>query len=177
MYCTKCGNKNDDNSSFCGVCGAPLAKNNQNNLSYVNTNTNNQYNQNINPYYNQSQNSYYNKTPNNSGSKMNAMALAGFITSCGCIFFWGFAGLVGLILSLIGFNQTRERGERGKGFAIAGIIIGCMSIIVTILAVIYIANTSSYELHRIFRDFYYDNYDYYDYGTVAVKELFSMIGK
>ena len=52
-----------------------------------------------------------------------------------------------------------------------------MSIIVTILAVIYIANTSSYELHRIFRDFYYDNYDYYDYGTAAVKELFSMIGK
>lgn len=174
MYCTKCGNKNDDNGRFCVVCGTPLANNNQNNSSYVNVNANNQYNQNINPYYNQLQNSYYNQIPNSPDSKMNAMALAGFITSCGFVLFWGFAGLVGLILSLIGFNQTRERGERGKGFAIAGIIIGCMSIIVTILAVIYIANASSYELHRIFRDFYYD---YYDHGTAAVKELFSMIGK
>ena len=150
MFCSKCGNKNDDNSSFCGACGAPLANNNQNNLSYVNTNTNNQYNQNINPYYNQSQNSYYNKTSNNTGSKMNAMALAGFILSF-------LFGPLGLIFSLIGFHQIRVRGERGMGFAIAGIILGCLSVISLIWMIIFVCTADTYELRRFLNDFYYND--------------------
>lgn len=165
MYCTKCGNKNDDNSSFCGICGAPLVNVNQNNSSYSNTNMNNQYNQNVNPYYNQSQNGYWNPVQNNSVSKLNAMALAGFIVSF-------FFGLVGLILSIIGFHQTRVRGERGKGFAIAGIVLGCLSVISTIWIIIFICTADTYELRRFLNDFY-GMYDY-DYGISAAKELLSI---
>lgn len=162
MYCTKCGNQNDDNSSFCGICGVPLVNGNQNNSSYPNGNMNNQYNQNINPYYNQPQNGYYNQAPNNA-SKINSMALAGFIVS----FFFGF---LGLIFSLIGFHQTRVKGERGKGFAIAGIVIGCISVISMIWAIIFIATADPYELRHFYNDYYYD----YGYGTAAVKELLSI---
>lgn len=167
MYCTKCGNKNDDGSSFCGNCGAALVSNDNNNSAYAASDMNNQYNpnvQNVNTYCNPQQNGYYNQAQNNSYSKMNSMALAGFIVSF-------FFGLVGLILSLIGFHQTRVRGERGKGFAIAGIVIGCLSVISTIWIIIFIVTAEPYELRNYLNDYHY-YYDY-NYGTAAVKELFS----
>lgn len=156
MYCTKCGNKNDDSSNFCGVCGASLVKNEANNYqANENIDMNNQNYQNTNPNYSTQQYGYYNQNPNNPESRINAMALAGFITSCGFILFGGLAGLVGLILSLIGFHQTRMRNQRGKGFAVAGIIIGCLTVALTILLFIYISNADPYELRR-YLDHYYD---------------------
>lgn len=143
MYCTKCGNKNDESSSFCGFCGAPLVKDNENtSSSYVNPDLNNQY-LNTNNYNNVGQNGYYNQNQNANSSRINSIALAGFITSCGCVFLYGLAGLVGLILSLVGFYQTSVKGERGKGFAIAGIVIGCFSIAATILVIILFCNVDS----------------------------------
>lgn len=171
MYCTKCGNKNDEGSSFCGICGTPLVKENNNVSSlYINPDLNNQYSQNTNNYNNVQQNGYYNQNAN--PSRLNSIALAGFITSCGCILFGGLAGLVGLILSLVGFHQTRVRGERGKGFAVAGIVIGCLSVAATILLIIYICNLDSYELRR-----FLDGYNYYDFdnGSYAAKALISML--
>ena len=183
MYCTKCGNKNDDSSNFCGYCGAVLKSADPNGILYREPDVNNQltqesgsFNTQQNGYaeQNYNQNTNYNRTPNYNQnmptSRYNPMAIAGFITSCGCILFGGLAGLVGLILSLIGFHQTSVREEKGKGFAIAGIIIGCLSVAVTILLIIYIANADPYELRRFIDDFYYE----YDYGTPAVKGLFSI---
>lgn len=167
MYCTKCGNKNDDGSSFCGNCGAALINNDINNSAYSGSDMNNQYNsnsQNANTYYNPPQNGYYNQAPNNPSSKINSMALAGFIVSF-------FFGLIGLILSLIGFHQTRVRGERGKGFAIAGIVIGCLSVISTIWLIIFVVTAEPYELHNFYNNYYYYNNGY---GTAAVKQLLSM---
>ncbi len=184
MYCTKCGNKNDDSSNFCGYCGAVLKSADPNGILYREPDVNNQltqesgsFNTQQNGYaeQNYNQNTNYNRTPNYNQnmptSRYNPMAIAGFITSCGCILFGGLAGFVGLVLSLIGFHLTNVRGEKGKGFAIAGIIIGCLSVAVTILLVIYILNANPYEL-RQFIDEYYDEFNY---GTSAVKELFSMI--
>lgn len=190
MYCTKCGNKNDDSSNFCGYCGAVLKSVNENGVSYIEPDAYNQQQdissnntqQNINadqnsnygqPNYNQRLNQYgnYNQNQNNPAPRFNPMAIAGFITSCGCVLFGGLAGLVGLILSLVGFHQTIVREEKGKGFAVAGIIIGCLSVAVTILLIIYILNANPYEL----RSFLNDYYDEFDYGTSAVKDLFSMI--
>ncbi len=195
MYCTKCGNKNDDSSNFCGYCGAILKSANENGVPYGEPDVNNQQNQdtssynpqqngyanqNLNyeqqPYYNQSLNKQYvkfnqNQNKNVPASRYNPMAIAGFITSCGCVLFGGLAGLVGLILSLIGFHQTSVREEKGKGFAVAGIILGCLSVSATILLIIYVVNANPYELRHFFDDYYNE----FDYGTSAVKDLFSMI--
>lgn len=171
MYCTKCGNKNEDGNNFCGYCGAALKSANQNGTPYVEPDVNNQQNQNTNPYYNNQQNGYYNQYPKEPIKRNNSFALAGFIVSCGGIAFGGLAGLVGIILSLIGFHQTNVRNEKGKGFAVAGIIIGCLFVCVTILLIIYMCNASPYELRRFFNDYYYE----FDYGTSAVKDLLSTL--
>jgi len=64
-------------------------------------------------------------------AKTNGMALAGLITALAStvlnILF--VVGVVGLILSLIGFFQVEEKKERGKGMAIAGILVSMASII------------------------------------------------
>lgn len=55
-------------------------------------------------------------------SKWNGLAIAGFILSF-------LISLVGLILSIIGFNQTKRSGEKGHGLALAGIIISIINMI------------------------------------------------
>lgn len=62
-------------------------------------------------------------------SKWNGMAIAGFV----CSFFFS---LIGLVLSIIGYSQTKKSGERGGDFALAGIIISAVSLALSILAII-----------------------------------------
>lgn len=66
-------------------------------------------------------NNMYAKSKSNS---WNALAVAGFVLSF-------FMAIVGLILSIVACKQIRDSGEKGKGLAIAGIVIS--SIIMAIL--------------------------------------------
>ena len=59
---------------------------------------------------------------NNKVQLTNTMALVGFVMSF-------FNGLVGLILSIIGMSQIKKTGEPGKGYALAGIIISSVSML------------------------------------------------
>jgi hypothetical protein len=67
--------------------------------------------------------------------KTNGLAIAGFV----CAFLFS---LVGLILSIIALSQINKSNgmQKGKGLAIAGIIISAVSIAVAILA--FAANNS-----------------------------------
>ena len=58
-------------------------------------------------------------TPNN------GFAIAGFVLS-----FFSFAAVIGLILSIVGLqkSKTPEFNGKGKGLAIAGIILSCITI-------------------------------------------------
>ena len=47
-------------------------------------------------------------------------------------------GIPGLILGVIALRQIRERGERGRGMAIAGVVLGIFGIVATILLVILV---------------------------------------
>lgn len=58
----------------------------------------------------------------------NGMAIAGFVLSFFC-------SLLGLIFSIIGLNQTKQRNQGGRGLAIAGIIISIVSILIAIVVV------------------------------------------
>lgn len=59
---------------------------------------------------------------NNKVQLTNTMALVGFVMSF-------FNGLVGLILSIIGMSQIKKTGEPGKGYALAGIIISSVTML------------------------------------------------
>lgn len=58
--------------------------------------------------------------------KTSTCAIAGFILSF-------FIFTPGLILSIVGLDETKKYGEDGKGLAIAGIVISCITLLVTIV--------------------------------------------
>ncbi|MGI9013192.1 MAG: type II secretion system protein GspG [Phycisphaerales bacterium] len=65
----------------------------------------------------------------------NGLALAGFIVSLAGWFMGGILCPVGLILSLVAL-----RGPGGRGFAIAGIIIGALGTCIGLIAIIFFAS-------------------------------------
>jgi hypothetical protein len=70
--------------------------------------------------------------------KTNGLAIAGFVTSLAC------CSPVGIVLSAIGISQiNKDPSQKGKGLATAGLIIGIVSFIATI---IYYAFVLSSEL-------------------------------
>ena len=62
--------------------------------------------------------------PAPAGEQKNPMAIAGFGLSVTGYFFW-----LGCIFSFIGLAQSKRRGGKGKGFAIAGIVISAITVI------------------------------------------------
>ncbi|MEU3666555.1 MULTISPECIES: DUF4190 domain-containing protein, partial [Streptomyces] len=55
--------------------------------------------------------------------KTNALAIVAFVMSLVCAL-----PLVPLILGIVALSQIRNRGEKGKGFAVAAIVIHCVTI-------------------------------------------------
>lgn len=55
----------------------------------------------------------------------NTIAIVGFVLSF-------FIGLAGLICSIIGLNKAPQYNGKGKGLAIAGIVISCLSMILSL---------------------------------------------
>ncbi|MEE1296335.1 MAG: DUF4190 domain-containing protein [Bifidobacterium sp.] len=83
------------------------------------------------------------------------MAIAGFV----CSFF---VSIVGLVLSIIGLTQVNKSHERGRGLAIAGIVISAISIVGEILLAIGLVS-----LIGSAADYGYDYSDYGDYGSAT----------
>ncbi len=75
-------------------------------------------------------------------NKTNSLAVAGFVTSIVSLIInlWGLVGLISLILSVIGLVQISNKQEKGKGLAIAGTIIGFISIIYAAVVIINYIN-------------------------------------
>ena len=73
---------------------------------------------------------------NNSNQSSNGLAIAGFVVSICSLFinFGGIVGLIGTILSAVGLSKVKSTGK-GKGFAIAGLIMGIISIIYGIYSI------------------------------------------
>ena len=62
----------------------------------------------------------------------NVVSILGFVGSL-----IGF-NVIAVILGFIGLNQVKKTGERGRGFALAAIIIGLISIAIIIIVVIVV---------------------------------------
>ena len=58
------------------------------------------------------------------------MAIAGFVLGIVNIWFGAIfvVGVIGLILSIMGNNQIKQNGGKGKGLAVAGIIINIITL-------------------------------------------------
>jgi hypothetical protein len=66
---------------------------------------------------------------------MNGLAIASLVVGIVSFFIglYGAVGVVAIILGVIALRQVRERGQRGRGLAIAGIILGAVGAILTIV--------------------------------------------
>lgn len=65
-----------------------------------------------------------NKPSVQGGKEYSKVAIGGLVLSIISIFGLGLAGLIGLILGIVALVQIKHTGEKGKGIAIAAIIIG-----------------------------------------------------
>ena len=73
----------------------------------------------------------------------NGLSLASMITgivsvvlACCCWFLGLPAGIAAIVLGFIGLKQTRERGQAGRGMAIAGIATGAAGVLLAIIVLI-----------------------------------------
>ena len=66
---------------------------------------------------------------NQNEKKTNTLAILGFVFSF-------FIAIVGLVLSIIGLNKSKETGS-GKGLSIAGIVIASCRILLFILIMVF----------------------------------------
>lgn len=78
--------------------------------------------------------------------RANGMAIAALVCGLAQFVLWFFilvpgfiAALLALTFGLVGLAQIKRRGERGKGMAIAGIVLGVLGVISGIIWVILIA--------------------------------------
>jgi hypothetical protein len=65
------------------------------------------------------------------------LAIAGFVISCVSIFVFGVIGAVGVTLSARGFRDARRGVARGRGLAIAGMIIGTIGFLYYVVNFIF----------------------------------------
>ena len=72
-----------------------------------------------------------------STSPLNTMALVGFILSVSGVA-TGITIIPGIVLSHIGFSQIKRTGESGRGFAVAGLVVGYCLLGLSVLAVFFV---------------------------------------
>ena len=81
---------------------------------------------------------YTAQTTQNAGPrKQNSMALTSFIISLVGLIIAGLpCGIVAIILGIVGLVKFDATKEKGKGFAIAGLVIGVIDVIAVVLNII-----------------------------------------
>ena len=127
MKCPNCGTELNNNETFCTNCGKRVdgAIDTPTGVETSNTNTENEVEQ---PVQQATQPVATNTT------KYNSTVITGFVIAIISLFFYPIIlGSVAAVLSAIGLKQVNETNEKGKGLAIAGIIIGIAVIIIMVI--------------------------------------------
>lgn len=111
MYCPGCAHQNVEGVSVCAACGANLPA--------------------APPAYASPNYGYgggYAPQPVYAARRTSGMAIAGFVLSFFC-------GVLGLIFSIIGYNECKNSGGAvtGGGLALAGIIISIVGLVLSLL--------------------------------------------
>jgi hypothetical protein len=72
------------------------------------------------------------------GRKTNSLAIASLCCGMGLFLVGILAGIPAIVLGFLAINQIRQTGEDGRGMAIAGIVLGFVSIIATAALIILV---------------------------------------
>ncbi len=106
MYCSKCGKEYAGGTMICPYCG-------------VNTQTGTVH------YVVQPERKY------------NVCAVLGFVLSVVSLVFslYGAVTVASIVLSAIALKETKRAEEKGRGFAIAGLIIGILTLVIMLLII------------------------------------------
>lgn len=121
MYCKNCGHQIDDGSKYCPECGA-------------------------------SQNTSFSSDYEYSGTQefkheagYNSVCIIGLVISIASLFInmFGLLAIAGIIVSIAGMKSCKSRGEKGKVFAVIGLVLGIVSLLYTILVVFLLLGVTS----------------------------------
>ena len=99
MYCYRCGEPIDNNASVCPFCGA---------VQFSHT-----------------------AAAEQTGSQYDLMCVIGFALACISLLFnpYGIFAVAGIVLSIIGLVNAKKKNEKGRIFAVLGIVIGAAALI------------------------------------------------
>jgi hypothetical protein len=67
----------------------------------------------------------------------NGLAIASMVL--GIVWVWWIGSILALVFGFVARKQIRERGQRGDGMAIAGIVLGCVGAATLLLFIILFA--------------------------------------
>ncbi len=84
------------------------------------------------------------------------MAIAGFVLSLAAIFFNAFfliPSILGIIFSGVGLGKCNKNGYRGKGLAIAGMVISIILLVIYVIAIIYVLSYAG-SIYYLLRSFF-----------------------
>ncbi len=134
MKCPNCGTELTNNETFCTNCGKRVdgAIETPTGVESSNTNTENKVEQ---PVQQTEQPVQQTEQPTAANTaKYNGVVISGFVIAIISIFIFSIVlGPIAAVLSAIGLKQVNETNEKGKGLAIAGIIIGIAVIIIMVI--------------------------------------------
>ena len=129
MYCKYCGNQLSENSKFCTQCGSLVEENTLNNQTNEQINEQ-QMSENQPNTLNTNQQTIYNAEQIQPIKKYSRKSIAGFVLSLVGLLLAGIpCGILGIVFSSIGLNEVGTKNMKGKGLAIAGLVISIIDII------------------------------------------------
>ncbi len=133
MFCTKCGNELQSGSKFCKFCGNKLNENEEV-CSKCGQSTKDEV-VNTQPTTSSSNTETANK------GKWNTQAIVGFVCSLvGLIILGIYMGILSIYFSVSAMKHLKVfPEEKGKGLAIAGLVIGIIDVAFTVLGNVLIA--------------------------------------
>ena len=120
-FCTNCGQELIEGAKACGNCGAQVeeAVKEEKKEKTVTVKATPESG---------------NTTVTTSSGKTNGLAIAGFVTTLvSTLLCCGMFNLVGLILSIVDLVQAKNYDGNGKGFAIAGIVIAAVVMVLSFI--------------------------------------------
>jgi hypothetical protein len=132
-YCANCGKEMADNDTVCAQCGAPAQKTTANYIDDASPTTAkpDEWMESIPepPVYLSNYAGDESLTRPSSGGWMYE-AIAGFIVSLvGLLLYPFILGIVAVVLGIVSLRKFKQMQQRGKGLAIAGIVIGAVDLI------------------------------------------------
>ena len=76
----------------------------------------------------------------NRNNSTNVMTIVGFVLGLVSFFlnFWGIVGVLAIVFSAIGLSKISKTGEKGKVFAIIGLISGIINVLYAFFLIIAI---------------------------------------